>query len=109
MDLSKTFQLIADHGVSFGLILLGVIAIWIIGRLLIGMAVRLATSGRAQQSRCNKKRVTKIPNVVTTPALDVAIMEINGDGPLLLVRPYCHNSHYWRVHADTNKAIKETL
>jgi len=29
--------------------------------------------------------------------------------PGLLVRPYCHNSHYWQIHADANKAIKETL
>jgi len=44
IDLSKTFQLITDHGVSFGLKVLGAIAIWIIGRLLIGMAVRLIAS-----------------------------------------------------------------
>lgn len=251
MDLSKTFQLITDHGVSFGLRVLGAIAIWIIGRMLISMAVRLVTSGlernkvdatlsrylgtivsgtltvilvvailgffgvettsfaaivaaagvaigmawsgllanfaagaflmvlrpfkvgddisaagvtgtvkevgifsttiltpdnviamvgnnkifsdnimnytlnpyrrvdlKAQLSdaadldkaiRMLKERVAKIPNVVATPPPDVAIMELNGAGPLLLVRPYCHNSHYWQVHADTNKAIKETL
>jgi small conductance mechanosensitive channel len=24
------------------------------------------------------------------------------------VRPFCHNSHYWQVYFDTNKAIQET-
>lgn len=35
--------------------------------------------------------------------------ELNGTGPCLLVRPYCHNAHYWQVHADTNQAIKQTM
>lgn len=251
MDLNKTFQLITDHGVAFGLKVLGAIAIWIIGRWLIGMAVRLVTAAlernkvdvtlsrylgtmvsvtltvilvvailgffgvettsfaaivaaagvaigmawsgllanfaagaflmvlrpfkvgdditaagitgtvkevgmfsttiltpdnviamvgnnkifsdnimnytinpyrrvdlKAQLSdaadhnaaiKVLQERVAKIPNVVASPAPDVAIMDLNAAGPVLLVRPYCHNSHYWQVHADTNKAIKETL
>ena len=24
-----------------------------------------------------------------------------------MVRPYCHNDHYWQVYFDTNKAIAE--
>ena len=30
-------------------------------------------------------------------------------GPLLAVRPYCNNTHYWQVYFDTNRAIRETF
>ena len=30
-------------------------------------------------------------------------------GPVLAVRPYCHNDHYWQVYFDTNKTIREAL
>lgn len=30
-------------------------------------------------------------------------------GPVLAVRPYCHNDHYWQVYFDTNKVIKDAL
>jgi small conductance mechanosensitive channel len=56
-----------------------------------------------------KERVSAIANVLKDPPPDVAIMEFNGTGPLLLVRPYCNNAHYWQVHADTNQVIKETM
>jgi small conductance mechanosensitive channel len=56
-----------------------------------------------------KERVSAITNVLKDPPPDVAIMEFNGTGPLLLVRPYCNNAHYWQVHADTNQVIKETM
>ena len=54
-------------------------------------------------------RVKQIPNVVAEPAPDVEIEEFNLAGPVLAVRPYCHNNHYWQVYFDTNKAIHETL
>src|SRR6266481_848218 len=28
-------------------------------------------------------------------------------GPVLAVRPYCHNDHYWQVYFDTNRSIRE--
>lgn len=56
-----------------------------------------------------KERVSAVPNVLKEPPPDVAIMELNGTGPCLLVRPYCHNTHYWQVHADTNQVIKQTM
>ena len=40
-------------------------------------------------------------------APDVEIIEFYVAGTLLGVRPYCHNSHYWQVFCDTNKAIRE--
>lgn len=54
-----------------------------------------------------KTRVAQIPNVMPTPAVDVAILEFNPSGPVLAVRPYCHNRDYWQVYFDTNRAIAE--
>jgi small-conductance mechanosensitive channel len=30
-------------------------------------------------------------------------------GPLLAVRPFCNNAHYWRVYFDANRTIRETF
>ena len=54
-------------------------------------------------------RLGSIPNVLATPAVEVEILEFNLLGPVLAVRPYCHNDHYWQVYFDTNKAIREVL
>ncbi|WP_035052918.1 mechanosensitive ion channel family protein [Andreprevotia chitinilytica] len=56
-----------------------------------------------------KEKVAAIPNVLAAPAVDVEILEFNLVGPVLAVRPYCHNDHYWQVYFDTNKVIKEAL
>ncbi len=53
--------------------------------------------------------LAKIPNVATTPAPDVEILEFNLAGPVLAVRPYCHNDHYWQVYFDTNRTIRESF
>jgi small conductance mechanosensitive channel len=50
-------------------------------------------------------KVAQVPNVLTTPAPDVEILEFNSAGTKLVVRPYCANEHYWQVYFDTNKAI----
>jgi small conductance mechanosensitive channel len=63
--------------------------------------------GHAQQVL--RERISKIPNVLSTPAVDVEILEFNFAGPVLTVRPYCHNDHYWQVYFDTNKAIREAF
>jgi small conductance mechanosensitive channel len=54
-----------------------------------------------------KERLAAIPNVMTNPAPDVEILDFTLAGPVLAVRPYCHNDHYWQVYFDTNKAIRE--
>lgn len=54
-----------------------------------------------------KARIAQIPNVMSTPAIDVVILEFNPAGPVLAVRPYCHNRDYWQVYFDTNRAIAE--
>jgi small conductance mechanosensitive channel len=53
-----------------------------------------------------KRAVSAIPNVLADPAVDVEILEFNLVGPVLAVRPYTHNDHYWQVYFDTNKAIR---
>lgn len=56
-----------------------------------------------------KQRISAVPNVLSEPAVDVEILEFNLVGPVLAVRPYCHNDNYWQVYFDTNRTIKEAL
>ncbi|MEY2884542.1 MAG: hypothetical protein RL490_2266 [Pseudomonadota bacterium] len=50
-----------------------------------------------------------IPNVVAEPAPVVEIVDFNERGTVLVVRPFCHTSHYWQVYFDTNKLIAATF
>ncbi|HEX6118676.1 MAG TPA: mechanosensitive ion channel family protein [Dongiaceae bacterium] len=50
-----------------------------------------------------------ISNVLPNPQPDVKIIGFNERGPLLAVRPYCNNAHYWQVYFDTNDAIRKTF
>ncbi|MFC5696903.1 mechanosensitive ion channel family protein [Pseudomonas sp. GCM10022186] len=56
-----------------------------------------------------KHRIAAIPNVLGDPPVDVEILEFNLVGPVLAVRPYCHNDDYWQVYFDTNRVIKDAL
>jgi small conductance mechanosensitive channel len=56
-----------------------------------------------------KERLGKIPNVLSQPVPDVEILQFNLAGPVLAVRPYCHNDHYWQVYFDTNRLIRESF
>jgi len=56
-----------------------------------------------------KERLGRIPNVLTDPAPDIEILTFNLAGPVLAVRPYCNNSHYWQVYFDTNRTIREAF
>lgn len=56
-----------------------------------------------------RARLARIPNVMTDPAPSVELLEFNLAGPVLAVRPFCHNSHYWDVYFATNEAILEEL
>ena len=56
-----------------------------------------------------KPALAIIPNVLAAPAPDVEILTFNLAGPVLAVRPYCSNAHYWQVYFDTNKLIRETF
>jgi len=55
-----------------------------------------------------KAAVAKVPNVVASPAPEVNLLDMNLVGPVISVRPYCHNDHYWQVYFDTNEAIVRT-
>ena len=49
--------------------------------------------------------ISQIPNVVQSPSPEVNLLDLNLVGPVIAVRPYCHNDHYWQVYFDTNAAI----
>ena len=56
-----------------------------------------------------KGRLAAIANVLAEPAPDVDVLDFTPAGPLLCVRPYCANAHYWQVYFDTNRLIRETF
>jgi len=56
-----------------------------------------------------REKLAGIPNVLTQPAVEVEILEFNLVGPVLAVRPFCHNDHYWQVYFDGNRTIREAL
>jgi len=56
-----------------------------------------------------KPAIAEVPNVLAQPAADVEIITFNLAGPVLAVRPYCNNAHYWQVYFDTNRLIRETF
>lgn len=60
-----------------------------------------------QASELIRARLTQIPNVLSQPAPDVEILEFNAAGTKLVVRPYCHNEHYWQVYFDANKVVMD--
>lgn len=56
-----------------------------------------------------KEKVAAIPNVLAEPAVDVEILEFTLVGPVLAVRPHCHNDNYWQVYFDTNRTIRDSF
>jgi small conductance mechanosensitive channel len=56
-----------------------------------------------------RSRLVRIQNVLAQPAPDVEILQFNLAGPVLAVRPYCDNAHYWQVYFDTNRTIREAF
>jgi small conductance mechanosensitive channel len=59
--------------------------------------------------RLLKERLVRIRNVMAAPAPDVDIIQFTPAGPVLAVRPYCSNVHYWQVYFDTNRVIRESF
>ena len=55
-----------------------------------------------------KDAVVKIPNVSVEYPPEVSLLDMNLVGPLIAVRPYTNNAHYWQVYFDTNEAIVRT-
>jgi len=56
-----------------------------------------------------RSALAAIPNQAPEQAPTVEILEFNERGTLLVVRPFCHNDHYWQVYFDTNRVIAETM
>ncbi len=56
-----------------------------------------------------REKIATISNVLAEPKVDVEIIDFNLVGPVLAVRPYCHNDNYWQVYFDTNRMIREAL
>jgi small conductance mechanosensitive channel len=56
-----------------------------------------------------RERLQKVPNVRPEPRPDIEILQFTPLGPVLAVRPYCANEHYWQVYFDTNRVIRETF
>jgi small conductance mechanosensitive channel len=56
-----------------------------------------------------RQRVARVPNVLAKPVPDVAILSFTALGPVVAVRPYCSNEHYWQVYFDTNRVIRDTF
>jgi small conductance mechanosensitive channel len=56
-----------------------------------------------------REKLAALPNVLAEPPVEVEILEFNLVGPVLVVRPFCHNDHYWQVYFDGNRSIREAL
>jgi small conductance mechanosensitive channel len=54
-------------------------------------------------------KLAQIPNVLASPAPEVTLLTFNSMGPVLAVRPHCHNDNYWQVYFDTNMLIRNTF
>ena len=55
-----------------------------------------------------KAAVAKIPNVSTETPPEINLLDMNLNGPVIAVRPYTNNAHYWQGYFDTNEAIVRT-
>mgnify|MGYP001268946226 CR=1 FL=1 len=56
-----------------------------------------------------REKLAGVANVLATPGVEVEILDFTLVGPVLAVRPYCHNDHYWQVYFDGNRTIREAL
>jgi small conductance mechanosensitive channel len=56
-----------------------------------------------------KARLSRVPNVLAKPEPTVDVLQFTPAGPVLCVRPYCSNEHYWQVYFDTNRLIREAF
>ncbi len=52
-------------------------------------------------------RVALIPNVRAEPAPVIEILEGTASGPVLAIRPFAANAHYWDVFFATARAVRE--
>ena len=56
-----------------------------------------------------RQSVSQIPNVSQQPAPEIEVLQFTPEGPVLCVRPYTNNDHYWQVYFDTHATIIKTF
>jgi small conductance mechanosensitive channel len=56
-----------------------------------------------------KEGIQRVSNVLATPVPVIEVFEFTLAGPVLVVRPFCANEHYWQVYFDTNRMIRESF
>jgi small conductance mechanosensitive channel len=54
-----------------------------------------------------KGRLSSIPHVLKDPEPSVELLDFTLAGPVIAVRPFCHNDHYWDVYFATNNVMQE--
>ena len=63
----------------------------------------------ASAIRLLKERLARSRTCWPRPRRTWTILQFTAAGPLLCVRPYCSNPHYWQVYFDTNRVIRESF
>ena len=56
-----------------------------------------------------REKLATIPDVLSSPPIEVNILEFNLVGPVLAVRPYCKNAKYWDVYFEVNRVMAKVL
>jgi small conductance mechanosensitive channel len=52
-----------------------------------------------------RRAIAAVPNVASTPAPEVTLLDMNLNGPVIAIRPYTNNLHYGQVYNDVNEVI----
>jgi small conductance mechanosensitive channel len=139
VDVNQIMQTVTTIAIAFGLKILGAIVVWVVGRYLIGLAVRLVSNALERQ-RVDPTVLRYLGTVISVTLNIILVIAILGyfgvetttfaalfaaagvaiglawsdllanfAGPVLAVRPYCHTDHYWQVYFDVNKVIRESF
>jgi small conductance mechanosensitive channel len=53
--------------------------------------------------------IVTVRNVMNDPRPEVEISKFTVEGPLIVVRAYTHNDHYWQVYFDITRIIEREL
>jgi len=56
-----------------------------------------------------RTRIAALPFVLPNPEPQIDLLQLRLEGPVLCVRPWCENEHYWDVHFEANRTIREAF
>ena len=59
--------------------------------------------------RLLRQRLTQVPHVLPAPPPEIDVLQFTPSGPILCVRPYCHQQNYAQVYFDTNRMIRDAI